>query len=101
MKVPPRITFMCQIVPTLWTSIVQIAVMNWTLGNIDEVCTPYVLIALGYERQSKIGSINNLAPTVISLRISHVQTDEHSFRLAWYGVCIMIFLKTISLKVDQ
>ncbi|KAJ5827137.1 hypothetical protein N7447_003900 [Penicillium robsamsonii] len=40
MKVPPRVTFMCQVVATIWASIVQIAVMNWTLGNIDEVCTP-------------------------------------------------------------
>ncbi|KAJ5957236.1 hypothetical protein N7501_011515 [Penicillium viridicatum] len=40
MKVPPRVTFMCQVVATVWASIVQIAVMNWTLGNIDEVCTP-------------------------------------------------------------
>lgn len=47
MKVPPRVTFMCQVVATIWASIVQIAVMNWTLGNIDEVCTPYVMHILG------------------------------------------------------
>ncbi|PSR99230.1 OPT family small oligopeptide transporter [Coniella lustricola] len=38
MKIPPRITFWCQIVATIWASIVQIAVMNWTLGTIDGVC---------------------------------------------------------------
>lgn len=38
MKIPPRITFWCQIIPTIWASIIQIAVMNWTLGNIDNVC---------------------------------------------------------------
>ncbi|OQD89817.1 hypothetical protein PENANT_c002G02073 [Penicillium antarcticum] len=40
MKIPPRVTFMCQVVATIWASIVQIAVMNWTLGNIEGVCTP-------------------------------------------------------------
>jgi OPT family small oligopeptide transporter len=38
MKVPPRITFWCQVIATIWASFVQIAVMNWTLGNIDNVC---------------------------------------------------------------
>ncbi|KAJ5692286.1 hypothetical protein N7462_001709 [Penicillium macrosclerotiorum] len=39
MKVPPRVTFVCQVVATVWACFVQIAVMNWTLGNIDNVCT--------------------------------------------------------------
>ncbi|KAJ5852249.1 uncharacterized protein N7529_011634 [Penicillium soppii] len=39
MKVPPRVTFISQVVATIWASIVQIAVMNWTLSNIDGVCT--------------------------------------------------------------
>ncbi|KAJ5123142.1 hypothetical protein N7448_009239 [Penicillium atrosanguineum] len=38
MKVPPRVTFMCQVVATIWACFVQIAVMNWTLGNIEGVC---------------------------------------------------------------
>ncbi|KAE8132024.1 OPT oligopeptide transporter protein-domain-containing protein [Aspergillus pseudotamarii] len=38
MKIPPRVTFAAQMVATLWTSIVQIAVMNWALGSIDGVC---------------------------------------------------------------
>lgn len=38
MKIPPRITFMCQVVATVWACFVQIAVMNWTLGNIENVC---------------------------------------------------------------
>ena len=38
MKVPPRITFSCQVVATIWAVFVQIAVMNWTLGNIPGVC---------------------------------------------------------------
>ena len=50
MKVPPRVTFMCQVVATIWASIVQIAVMNWTLNNIDEVCTPYVMHIFKRER---------------------------------------------------
>ncbi|KAK9443431.1 small oligopeptide transporter, OPT family protein [Metarhizium brunneum] len=39
MKIPPKITFWCQVVPTIWAVFVQIAVMNWTLGNIPDVCT--------------------------------------------------------------
>ncbi|KAI1272832.1 OPT family small oligopeptide transporter [Xylaria sp. FL0933] len=39
MKIPPRITFWCQVVPTIWAVFVQIAVMNWTLGNIPEACS--------------------------------------------------------------
>ncbi|TLD38096.1 small oligopeptide transporter [Venturia nashicola] len=39
MKVPPKTVFSCQIVASIWAVFVQIAVMNWTLGNIDNVCT--------------------------------------------------------------
>ena len=38
MKVPPRITFACQVAASLWACFVQIAVMNWTLGYIPGVC---------------------------------------------------------------
>ncbi|KAG9695737.1 OPT family small oligopeptide transporter, partial [Aureobasidium melanogenum] len=38
MKIPPRITFWSQVVMSLWASIVQVAVMNWTLSNIDNAC---------------------------------------------------------------
>ncbi len=40
MKVPPRVTFWCQVVASIWAVFVQIAVMNWALGNIPEICTP-------------------------------------------------------------
>lgn len=39
MKIPPRITFFCQVAATIWAVFVQIAVMNWTLGTIPDVCT--------------------------------------------------------------
>lgn len=39
MKVPPRVTFMAQMVSCLWSSIVQICVMNWALGAISDVCS--------------------------------------------------------------
>ncbi|KAL1966252.1 hypothetical protein VTN77DRAFT_4605 [Rasamsonia byssochlamydoides] len=39
-KVPPRTVFSCQVAATIWAAFVQIAVMNWTLDNIDQVCTP-------------------------------------------------------------
>jgi len=38
LKIPPRTVFWAQVVATFWTSVVQIAVMNWALGNIDNVC---------------------------------------------------------------
>ncbi|KAI0595160.1 OPT family small oligopeptide transporter [Biscogniauxia sp. FL1348] len=38
MKIPPRITFWCQVIASIWAVFVQIAVMNWTLGNIPNVC---------------------------------------------------------------
>ena len=38
MKVPPRTMFWAQTVATFWSSIVQIAVMNWALGAIKNVC---------------------------------------------------------------
>ncbi|KAH8434376.1 small oligopeptide transporter, OPT family [Aspergillus melleus] len=40
MKIPPRTVFTSQVVATIWACFVQIAVMNWTLANIDQVCTP-------------------------------------------------------------
>lgn len=38
MKIPPRTTFSAQVVMTLWASIVQVAVLNWTLGTISGAC---------------------------------------------------------------
>ncbi|KAH8157022.1 hypothetical protein CIB48_g11227 [Xylaria polymorpha] len=39
MKVPPRTMFWSQLVASVWSAIVQIAVMNWALGNIPEICS--------------------------------------------------------------
>ncbi|PVH94456.1 OPT family small oligopeptide transporter [Periconia macrospinosa] len=39
MKVPPKTAFVAQLVAAIWGSIVQIAVLNWTLGNIPDVCS--------------------------------------------------------------
>ncbi|KAI0424290.1 OPT family small oligopeptide transporter [Xylaria sp. FL1042] len=39
MKVPPRAMFSAQLVASVWSAIVQIAVMNWALGTIPEVCS--------------------------------------------------------------
>lgn len=39
MKVPPRTVFMAQVLSVVWASIVQIAVMNWGLGNISDICS--------------------------------------------------------------
>ncbi|KAK9781503.1 putative OPT family small oligopeptide transporter [Seiridium cardinale] len=39
MKIPPKTTFWCQVVASIWAVFVQIATMNWTLGNIPDCCT--------------------------------------------------------------
>ncbi|KAI0966207.1 OPT family small oligopeptide transporter [Xylaria arbuscula] len=39
MKIPPRVTFWCQVVASIWAVFVQVAVMNWALGNIPDVCS--------------------------------------------------------------
>ncbi|KAI0544702.1 OPT family small oligopeptide transporter [Xylaria curta] len=39
MKVPPRTMFWSQLVASIWSAIVQIAVMNWALGSIPEICS--------------------------------------------------------------
>ncbi|RYC61439.1 hypothetical protein CHU98_g4774 [Xylaria longipes] len=39
MKVPPRTMFWSQLVASVWSAIVQIAVMNWALGNIPDICS--------------------------------------------------------------
>ncbi|KAI0487444.1 OPT family small oligopeptide transporter [Xylaria cf. heliscus] len=38
MKVPPRTMFWSQLVASVWSAIVQIAVMNWALGAIPGIC---------------------------------------------------------------
>ncbi|PHH85773.1 hypothetical protein CDD83_11188 [Cordyceps sp. RAO-2017] len=38
MKIPPRLTLSCQLVATFWSSVVQVAVMYWTLGHVDGIC---------------------------------------------------------------
>jgi OPT family oligopeptide transporter len=38
MKIPPRVTFSAQMVAGVWSSLVQIATMNWALGTIKNVC---------------------------------------------------------------
>ncbi|KAJ5081090.1 hypothetical protein N7456_013328 [Penicillium angulare] len=41
MKLPPRVTFTAQMVSCLWTSIVQVAAMNWAIGAIEGICTQH------------------------------------------------------------
>ncbi|KHJ34530.1 putative small oligopeptide opt family [Erysiphe necator] len=39
LKLPPKTLFSAQAAATIWSSVVQIAVMNWALGNIEDICT--------------------------------------------------------------
>jgi OPT family oligopeptide transporter len=39
MKVPPRTMFSAQVIAVFWSSIVQVAVYNWALGNIRNICS--------------------------------------------------------------
>jgi OPT family small oligopeptide transporter len=38
MKVPPRVMFWSQLIASIWSAVVQIAVMNWALGAISGIC---------------------------------------------------------------
>lgn len=40
MKIPPRTMFMSQVVATTFSCFIQIAVLNYALGSIRDVCTP-------------------------------------------------------------
>ncbi|RFU29829.1 hypothetical protein B7463_g6494, partial [Scytalidium lignicola] len=40
LKVPPRVTFACQVSACVWSCIVQVAVFNWAMGNIPNICSP-------------------------------------------------------------
>jgi len=40
MKVPPRTLFWAQLVATIWSCIVQIAVLQWAFGAIELLCSP-------------------------------------------------------------
>ncbi|KUI68534.1 Sexual differentiation process protein isp4 [Cytospora mali] len=39
LKVPPRAMFMCQLVATIWSVVVTVAVYEWALGSISGICT--------------------------------------------------------------
>ncbi|RKF53705.1 Sexual differentiation process protein isp4 [Golovinomyces cichoracearum] len=39
LKLPPKTLFAAQATATIWGSIIQIAVLNWALGNIEGICT--------------------------------------------------------------
>jgi len=43
MHIPPRSLFAVQMVATLTASLTQIAVLNWMLANIPNICTPSAL----------------------------------------------------------
>lgn len=40
MKVAPRLLFSAQFVATIWGSIVQIGILRWAYGAIDNICAP-------------------------------------------------------------
>ncbi|KAI4153895.1 MAG: hypothetical protein LQ340_002024 [Diploschistes diacapsis] len=39
-KVPPRTLFAGQVVATVWSCVVQIAVLNWAFGSVADICDP-------------------------------------------------------------
>ncbi|KAF8861288.1 small oligopeptide transporter-like protein [Acephala macrosclerotiorum] len=41
MKIPPRTMFMAQVVATTFSCFIQVAVLNFALNNIKDVCTPH------------------------------------------------------------
>ncbi|KAK6206031.1 hypothetical protein LQW54_007970 [Pestalotiopsis sp. IQ-011] len=40
LKLPPRTMFFGQLIATVWSCLVQVAVFYWALGAIDGICTP-------------------------------------------------------------
>ncbi|EMG48888.1 Opt1p, partial [Candida maltosa Xu316] len=40
MKIAPRLLFFCQLIATIWGSLVQIAVLQWAYGSIEGLCEP-------------------------------------------------------------
>ncbi len=38
--VQPRVTFIAQAVACAWSCVVQVAVFNWAMGSIEDVCSP-------------------------------------------------------------
>jgi OPT family oligopeptide transporter len=40
MKIPPRTLFFGQLIASLWSCFVQVAVLYWSFGNIEGICTP-------------------------------------------------------------
>ncbi|KAF8854741.1 small oligopeptide transporter [Acephala macrosclerotiorum] len=38
LKIPQRVTFIGQVIATLWTCVVQLAAMEWALGHISDIC---------------------------------------------------------------
>ncbi|RLV91849.1 Sexual differentiation process protein isp4 [Spathaspora sp. JA1] len=40
MKIAPRLLFWAQLVATIWGSLVQIAVLRWSYGSIEDLCSP-------------------------------------------------------------
>ncbi|KAI0995954.1 Sexual differentiation process protein [Podosphaera aphanis] len=41
MKIPPRTMFTAQVVATTFSCFIQVAVLNFALDNIDDICTPH------------------------------------------------------------
>lgn len=41
MKIAPRLMFSAQLIATIWGSLVQIAVLRWSYGNIENLCEPH------------------------------------------------------------
>jgi OPT family small oligopeptide transporter len=41
MKVPPRTLFFAQGIASLWSCFVQVAVLYWAFGNIENICEPH------------------------------------------------------------
>ena len=81
MKIPPRTVFSCQAVATVWAAIVQVAVLNWALGTITDVCTPYVYPVEFNPARYLLSLYKGLNRPIL-----FAQTGRHSFPIASLGV---------------
>lgn len=76
MKIPPRATFMVQIVGTVWAAIVQVGVQTWVFGHIEGLCTPEQANSFTCPHASVF-----YTSSIVWVSLSHVSNSEHSFSL--------------------
>ncbi|KAF5524926.1 Sexual differentiation process protein isp4 [Colletotrichum aenigma] len=103
MKIPPRITFWCQVVATIWAVFVQIAVMNWTLGNIEDCCALHQTAHFTCPNGRAFFSSSIVWGVIGPRRMFGADSLYHNFNFFWLiGACLpvvfYVMTKVLNLK---